>query len=260
VVRAQVAGRPPIPKVKSMSLNKVSPLTRPARREQVCLRLSDIAEMVGGTLTNGADPQITGVAGIREAAPGDLTFLANKRYRKDLQHCNASAVLIDEHQDTHIPGIRTRNPAVAFMLVLRHFAEAQQRQPELGIHPTAVVDPEARIGENVSIGAHVVIEAGVHIGSDTVIMPGCVLLQECRVGRNCTLYSNVSLYERTEIGDRVVIHSGAVIGSDGFGFVTEEKLVHKVPHIGNVILEDDVEVGANTCIDRGTTERHSHIV
>jgi UDP-3-O-[3-hydroxymyristoyl] glucosamine N-acyltransferase len=215
--------------------------------------LSEIADIVGGTLTNGADPIITGVAGIREAAPGDLTFLASRRYRKDLDSCQASAVLIDEDQPTSLPGIRTRNPALAFMLVLRRFAEAQQRRHEIGIHPTAVVDEEAHLGHNVSIGAHVVIEAGVEIGDGSIILPGTVILQDCRIGRDCLLHANVTLYERTELGNRVILQSGAVLGSDGFGFVKEGEIIHKVPHIGRVVVEDDVEIGANSCIDRATT-------
>jgi UDP-3-O-[3-hydroxymyristoyl] glucosamine N-acyltransferase len=247
-----------------MSLNKVSPLARPARPEPVCLRLSEIAEMVGGTLTNGADPLITGVAGIREAGQGDLTFLSSKRYRKDLESCQAAAVLVDETQETSIPGVRTRNPALAFMLVLRRFSEAQQRQHEIGIHPTAVVDTEAHLGDNVSIGAHVVIEAGVEVGDGSVILPGTVILQDCRIGQDCMLHANVTLYENTEVGDRVILHSGVVLGSDGFGFVKEGQMIHKVPHIGRVVVEDDVEIGANSCIDRATTgttriRRHTKI-
>jgi len=236
-----------------MSLNKVSPLARPARPEPVCLRLSEIADMVGGTLTNGADPLITGVSGIREAAPGDLTFLASRRYRRDLAGSRASAVLIDEQEESPLPGIRTKNPALAFMLVVRHFAEARQRQYEIGIHPTAVVDSAAHLGRNVSIGAHVVIEAGVEVGDGTVILPGSVILQDCRLGNDCFVHPNVTFYERTEIGDRVIVHSGAVLGSDGFGYVKDGGLIHKVPHLGRVVVEDDVEIGANACIDRATT-------
>jgi len=209
--------------------------------------------MVGGKLTNGANPWITGVSGVRDAVEGDLTFLAKKQYRKELPHTAASAVLVDENEDIDIPGIRTNNPALAFMIVLRHFATAMQRNHELGIHPTAAVDHSAQLGHDVSIGANVVIESGVEIGDRSVIMPGTVILQDCKIGADCLLHANVSLYERTEVGDRVIIQSGAVLGSDGFGFVNEGELVHKVPHIGRVVVEDDVEIGANACIDRATT-------
>ncbi|MFQ5599519.1 MAG: UDP-3-O-(3-hydroxymyristoyl)glucosamine N-acyltransferase [Candidatus Krumholzibacteriia bacterium] len=236
-----------------MSLNKIAELAREPREEPVCLRLSEIADMVGGELVGTQNPWITGVSGIREAEEGDLTFLSKGRYRAALKHSRATAVLVGHSEKVERPALRVDDPAVAFMIVVRRFAAAVRLTHPPTIHPTAILEDSVRLGRDVSIGAHVVIEGHVEIADRTTILPGTVILRNSRIGSECMIYPNVTIRESTEIGDRVILHAGAVIGSDGFGFVSDGAAVHKVPHIGRVVLEDDVEVGANTCIDRATT-------
>jgi UDP-3-O-[3-hydroxymyristoyl] glucosamine N-acyltransferase len=162
-------------------------------------------------------------------------------------------VLVNRTDVVHLPAVRVDNPALAFMKVLRHFSEAVKLTFPRTVHPTAVIDDTAVLGQDVSIGAHVVIEGGVVIGDRTTILPGTCILRHSRLGSDCLVYPNVVIREFTEIGDRVILHGGVVLGSDGFGFMTEGSVHHKVPQIGRVVLEDDVEVGANSCIDRATT-------
>jgi len=236
-----------------MRPNKTVALARQPRVEPLCLHLSEVAALVGGTLVGDADPTITGVAGIHDANAGDLTFLAHRRYRAALGRSRASAVLVDGHEPVDLPAVRVVDPAFAFSIVLRHFAAAAWVEPARGIHPTAVLDDDVHLGRDVAIGAHVVVDAGVEIGDRTTILPGTVIYRNTRIGADCFLHARVALREGTVLGDRVVVHAGAVIGSDGFGFVSDGRTLHRVLHIGHVELEDDVEVGANACIDRATT-------
>jgi len=235
-----------------MTTNQAAPVARMARRDSTCLLLSDVARLVDGEMVGGANPVITGVAGIREALPGDLTFLAARRYQAFLRTTKASAVLVGHHDSVERPAVRVENPALAFMKVLRHFSEDVRLTFPRTVHPTAVIDPSAQLGRDVSVGAYVVIEGGVVIGDRSVILPGTCILRHSRLGSDCLVYPNVVIREYTEIGDRVILHAGVVLGSDGFGFLTEGTTHLKVPQIGRVVLEDDVEVGANACIDRAT--------
>jgi len=238
-----------------MSTNKAASLAREARQESGGLLLSEVARLVGGELEGTHNPVITGVAGIREAKSGDITFLATRRYQPYLQSTGASAVLLGRGAAIDRPAVRVENPALAFLKVVRHFSEAVKLTFPRTVHPTAVIDPSVQLGRDVSIGAHVVIEGGVVIGDRTCILPGTCILRHSRLGDDCLVYPNVVIREYTEIGARVILHAGVVLGSDGFGFLTEgtDSLQIKVPQIGHVVLEDDVEVGANTCIDRATT-------
>ncbi|UCE01944.1 MAG: UDP-3-O-(3-hydroxymyristoyl)glucosamine N-acyltransferase [Candidatus Latescibacterota bacterium] len=236
-----------------MSVNKTVALARKLRREPLCLRLSEIAAMVQGELVGADDPWITGLAGIHDANEGDLTFLGNRRYRAGLAKSRASAVLVDRQEPTRLPAVRVNDPAMAFALVLQHVGAATRVEYPAGVHPTAVIGDGVQIGSEVSIGAHVVLDNDVEIGDRTTILPGTVILRETHIGNDCLIYPNVTIREETIIGDRVIVQCGAVIGSDGFGFVSDGSRLHKVHHIGRVVLEDDVEVGANACIDRATT-------
>jgi UDP-3-O-[3-hydroxymyristoyl] glucosamine N-acyltransferase len=139
------------------------------------------------------------------------------------------------------------------MKMVRHFSEAVKLTFPRTVHATAVIDETAVLGRDVHVGAHVVIEGGVTIGDRSVILPGTCILRHSRIGDDCLIYPNVTIREYTEIGARVIIHAGAVLGGDGFGFLTEGTTILKVPQIGRVLIEDDVEIGANTCIDRATT-------
>jgi UDP-3-O-[3-hydroxymyristoyl] glucosamine N-acyltransferase len=216
------------------------------------MRLHEIAKLVGAVLEEGVpDLEITGVASLMEARSGDLTFFGNPRYLAQLRISVASAAIVPlECQETVAPILlRVANPSLAFATVVAAFAPVEV-VPAPGIHPSAVVSPEARLGEGVSIGALVVIDAGAEIGAGTVIESGCVIAHAVRLGTNCRLYPKVTIRERCILGDRVIVQPGAVIGSCGFGYEFQEGRHQKIPQTGIVEIEDDVEIGANTTIDR----------
>jgi UDP-3-O-[3-hydroxymyristoyl] glucosamine N-acyltransferase len=219
----------------------------------MALTLQQIARLVQGELAGDGAIEIRGLAKIEEAGPGELTFLSNPKYFKHLDTTRASAVLIpaglDSPSDRAV--IRTANPYLAFLLVLREFSPPKALLPP-GIHPTAVLGESVRLGRGVALGAHVVVGNGCRIGDDTVLMPGVVLGDDVSVGSHCVIHAQVSIRERVRVGDRVVIHDGTVVGSDGFGFVFEGGVYQKIPQTGTVVIEDDVEIGANTAIDRAT--------
>ena len=236
-----------------MTSNKAVELAPDPRPISPCLSLAEIARLTGGELVGTANPLISGVAGIRDAEPGHLTFLGAKRYQAFLRTCQASAILVNRDEPVHLPAVRVDNPALGFMKVLRYFSEAVTLTFPRTVHASAVVDETVCLGRDVHIGAHVVIEGGVVIGDRSVILPGTCILRHSRLGSDCVVYPNVVLREYTEIGNRVIVHAGAVLGSDGFGFIAEGTIQTKVPQIGHVVVEDDVEIGANSCIDRATT-------
>lgn len=213
--------------------------------------LVEIAALINGTATDAAGIEITGVTNIDDAGPGDITFAVPPHIEKAAK-CTAAAVIIPDTVETFPkPAIRVGNPRVAFTTLLTLFTPKIDVQP--GIHPAAVVSPTAKLGSNVSIMAHVVIDEHVTIGDNTIIYPHTYIGREATIGTNSLIYSNVTVRENCHIGDRVIIQSGAVIGSDGFGFITVSGRHQKVPQVGNVIIENDVEIGANTCVDRATT-------
>lgn len=215
------------------------------------IRLEEIAQLVEGELVGDRSVTITGVAGIKEAEEGDITFLSNVKYLPFLDHTKASAVITSKevHSSTKTL-LRTVNPSLAFTRVISLFSD---RKPERfkGVHPTAVVDPTSRLGQGVSIGPHVVIGKDVVIGDNSVIEAGSFVGESCVIGSDVWIYPNVTLREATQVGNRAVIHSGTVIGSDGFGYETVSGEHIRIPHTGWVCIEDDVEIGANVCVDRG---------
>ncbi|MDZ8119575.1 UDP-3-O-(3-hydroxymyristoyl)glucosamine N-acyltransferase [Pontiella agarivorans] len=216
------------------------------------MKLSDIAERVGGVLEGNGDLEITAVAGLREAARGDISFLANPKYAAQVAGTHASAVIVPQDWDRagKCALIRVENSDQAFAQVAEFFYEPVPLSPP-AVHPTAVVAEGAKLGEGVSIGAHVVIDDGVVVGDGTVIEPQCFIGYKTVIGSNCHFYPQVSTREFTEIGNNVIVHNGTVIGSDGFGYaVQEDGSRTKIPQIGKVVIEDDVEIGANVTIDR----------
>jgi UDP-3-O-[3-hydroxymyristoyl] glucosamine N-acyltransferase len=216
-------------------------------------RIADLAQELGAKLIGDPDLSITGVAGIREARPGDLTFLANPRYETHLTETRASAVLIEEAKaGAPLTQLVHPHPYLAFLKAVKIFRKERPR-PEPGLHPTAVVYPGAEIGERVSLGPHVVIEKGAKIGDDCVVMAGSYVGRRARLGDETWLYPRVVVSEDCVLGARVTIHPGTVIGADGFGYVRDGDVHHKVPQVGTVLIGDDVEIGANACIDRATT-------
>jgi UDP-3-O-[3-hydroxymyristoyl] glucosamine N-acyltransferase len=219
------------------------------------LSLSRLAELVGGRLEGDASGVVRAMAGIEEAGPGDCTFVAHERYLPQLKRTTASVVILAEGIECPVPCIRVENPYFAFLKGLEAFAPDRRELFPPGVHPTAVVDETVELGAEVHVGPHAVLGPRCVVGDRTVIGASSVVLPDVHMGEDVLVYPLVTLREGTEVGNRVVLHSGAVIGSDGFGFARESGEVHKIPQIGCVVLEDDVEIGANVCIDRATMGR-----
>ncbi len=220
-------------------------------------RLEQLADLIGGVIQGDAQCMITGIAGIREAGPGDLTFLANPKYTSDLSSTRASAVLLarDFQQDlvrslqtTGVSVILVDDPYFAFAKIVQFF-HAQPYRP-LGISPHASIGKEVQLGKDLSIHPFVRIEDHARIGDRVTLYPGTFVGEGCEIGEDCLVYPNVTIREKTKIGKRVILHSGTVIGSDGFGFATREGRHHKILQVGIVVIEDDVELGANVTVDR----------
>jgi UDP-3-O-[3-hydroxymyristoyl] glucosamine N-acyltransferase len=217
------------------------------------MRLGDIAQRLQCRLEGDAALEIVRVAGIEGARAGDLTFIANARYQAHLETTQASAVIVGSRTPTP-PGrspalLRTEHPYLAFAQAVSLFVQVVP--PPVGVDRLAAVAEDAVVGEGASIGPFVVVGAGAVVGTRTVVYPNVVIGPGVRIGEDCVIHARVSLRERVVLGDRVVVQDGAVIGSDGFGFVTQADKTHrKIPQHGDVIVEDDVEIGANTTVDR----------
>ncbi len=212
------------------------------------MKLSEIARAIGCEL-RGDDVDIRGVAAIEDAEPGTLTFAADRRHARALATTRAAAVVLaTDAPEVALPSLRARNPYLAFVAAVELFHPP--RRPEPGLHPTAVVAPSARLGAGASVGPHVVVAEDVVIGRDAVLHAGVVIYPRVRIGDGFTAHAGVVVREDVRIGDRVTLHAGAVIGSDGFGYVPQEGGHRKIPQVGTVVLEDDVEIGANTTVDR----------
>ena len=207
--------------------------------------------MCDGQLLGDPAHKITGAASLVEATAGDVSFFNNRKYAAQLRNTRASAVFVpmDFCEQIGAAQIRVSNPAKAFEQVVLKLAPKPIAFPP-GIHPSAIVDPSAKLGTRVSIQPHAVVEPGATLGDFTIIGAGSYIGHETVIGANCIIYPRVTIREHTRIGARVVIHSGAVIGADGFGFEPAEGRYEKVPQVGIVQIDDDVEIGANTTIDR----------
>ena len=212
----------------------------------------EIAEMIGAVVDGDTNVIISGLAKIEEAQTGQLTFIANPRYEKFIDETQASAVLVSESfpacQKTVL---RCADPYFAFLQLVQRFYGAPPQLAK-GVHPTAVLGDNCSVAEDAAIGALVVVGDNCRIGRNVQLHPGVVLGDEVEIGDDTLLYANVSVRERCQIGQRVIVHSGAVIGADGFGFAFKDGCYHKIPQTGIVIVEKDVEIGANTTIDRAT--------
>lgn len=221
------------------------------------MKLAELARLLGATCHGDEDQEITGVAGIETAGPGQLTFVANPKYTPFARTTGAGAVLVTEDfEPIAAATLRTANPYLAFARAIDLFHPPPVYAP--GIHPTAVVDPSATIGANVHLGAYVVVGAGAIIGQGSVLLPHVVVYPQAQMGQDCLLHAHAVVREGCRLGDGVVLQNGAVVGSDGFGFAKEEGGTwHKIPQSGAVLLGDRVEIQANSCIDRasiGNTE------
>lgn len=217
------------------------------------MKLSELAEKTGARV-EGEDVEISGAAGLDEAREGHVTFLSNPRYTPRVKTTTASAIYLAEdiQTDRPISILRVKDPYLAYTRALRIFYPERPITPF--IDPSAVIDSSAVIAKHVQIGACVVIGKNVHIAEGVCLFPNVTIYDDVSIGKDSVIHSGVAIRERTEIGQRVVIYNNAVIGCDGFGYAKdEERHWLKIPQAGRVVLEDDVEVGAGTTIDRAST-------
>src|SRR6266496_5434553 len=212
--------------------------------------------MSGGELVGDPKLKITGAASLAEATSGEISFFANRKYIGLLRKTRASAVFVapDFAEPVGAAQVRVSNPTKAFEQVMLKFAPKPITFAP-GIHPSAIVGSSVRLGERVSIQPHAVIEDGSKIGDDTIIGAGSYIGHETTIGATCLIYPLVTIRERSRIGSRVIIHSGAVIGADGFGFEMVDGRHQKIQQLGIVQIDDDVEIGANTTVDRARFDR-----
>lgn len=219
------------------------------------ISLQQLAALVGGQLSfNGdhfPDLAIRGVASIAEAAHDEVTFLGNPKYLPALRRSGAAAVLVPENfaEEVRPALIKVPNPSLAFAQLVARFAPAPVVFPP-GVHPTAVVGEGVHLGEDVCIQAYAVLEPGVSVGRGSVVGAHCYLGHEASLGEDCHLHPRVTVANRCVVGNRVTLHSGVVLGSDGFGFENVKGRHVKIPQVGIVQVDDDVEIGANTTVDR----------
>lgn len=222
---------------------------------QFSYTLEEILKIAGeGQAEGHTGERITGIASLSLAAAGDLSFLGNKKYRKEVASCAASIVVLPEDHDgspkENQVFLRVTHPSKALAQVCERIERDCWIKPVAGIHPSAVVDPSAKIDANASIGPLCVIEAGATIGAGTVLESQIFIGHQTQLGDDCWLKPQVSVGSHCLIGDRVRLHSGVVVGSDGYGYSTVGGKHLKEPQIGRVVIEDDVEIGANSCVDR----------
>jgi UDP-3-O-[3-hydroxymyristoyl] glucosamine N-acyltransferase len=214
--------------------------------------LKQLAEHVGGELKGNPETKISGVATLEEAGEGQITFLANKKYENQLQKTRASAVIVDKP----IPGIQTNliisdDPYYAFAQIVI-LLYGHRRHKNTGIDPQANISESAQIGENCNIHKFATVSENAKIGDNCQIYPNAYIGEDTVIGDNCIIYPNVCIYENVQIGNNVTLGANATVGEDGFGYATHAGKHHKIPHIGSVIIEDNVEIGSGCGIERGT--------
>lgn len=220
-------------------------------RVRESMSLADLAEALGGRLVGDGAAEITGVATVEEAGADQLTFLTNKAYRDKARESKAGGILVAEAdaKDMPMPCIVLSNPYLAFAQAMALFFQPRAHAP--GVHPTAIVHESAELGERVHIGPYVVVGEGARVGAGCVILAHAAIYEGAVLGEDCMLHTHVVVRERVELGNRVIVHNGSVIGADGFGFAPDaEGTWHKILQAGNVVIADDVEIQANSCVDR----------
>ena len=215
------------------------------------MTVGEVAEKIGAAVQGDASVAISGLAGLREAGPGEMTFMADPRYARALAATRASALMVaPDWAGTFAGPVLRVHDVNRAMMVLTDLFGVKPPVPPAGVHPSAVVAPGVRLGAQVSIGPFCVLEPGVRVGDRTVLSAACYLGHDTVVGADCRFYPHVTTREGTCIGDRVIIHNGTVVGSDGFGYTREGEAWKKIPQLGHVEIGDDVELGANVTIDR----------
>lgn len=221
------------------------------------LTVKKIAEIVQGTIVSGSEDRIiTGARGLDDAREQDISFFSNKKYIRSLTRTQAGVVILRDDvpgETVHTPAlILAEAPELAFARILQIIADEKKSYPP-GIDSRAYINEHATVKPDVSIGPFVIIEQNAFISSGCIIGGGSYIGKNCHIGRRTLIHPRTSVLDESTIGERVIIHSGTVIGSDGYGFVTHKGKHIKIPQVGNVIIGDDVEIGANVTIDRGTT-------
>lgn len=221
------------------------------------LRIADIAADVGGSVVGDPDALVSGLASLDRAGVGDLSFLSGAKYVRLLAESQAEAVLITPQlakaEGRCANRIVVERPHDAMLFLLPKFYRLPER-PFVGVHPSADVSPDAVIAPDATVEAFTVISAGAHISAGSWIGPHCLIGEGVKVGENVRIVSHVTIYPGSEIGDRTILHAGVRIGSDGFGFVFQNGVHQKIPHVGRCLIGRDVEIGANTTIDRGSID------
>jgi UDP-3-O-[3-hydroxymyristoyl] glucosamine N-acyltransferase len=216
------------------------------------MKLAELAQRLGAECHGKADSVITGVAGIEEAGPGHVTFVANPKYAGLAKRTKAGAVLVaPDFQEIEASTLRIKNPYLAFARAIEIFHPAPSYAP--GIHPTAVIDPTAQIGEGASIGAYVVVGENCVIGEHATILPHVVIYPNASIGDHFFAHAHAVVREGCMVGDHVILQNGVVVGSDGYGFAKDNAgKWHKIAQSGPAVIEDHVEIQANSCIDRAS--------
>jgi UDP-3-O-[3-hydroxymyristoyl] glucosamine N-acyltransferase len=220
--------------------------------------LQAISETIGGRVLGDGAIEISGVASIEAATPADIVFVENEKHLSAAITSRAAAVIAGEFaaassSSSSKPLLLHEHPKLAFAQAARLLLGAPRREGSPDLHATAVVHPSAKVGNGVCVGEHAVVGEHASIGEGTRIGAGSAIGAEVTIGRDCEIYPNVTIYSGSRMGDRVIVHAGAVLGSDGFGYVRDRKSgsYEKFPQVGRLVIEDDVEIGANTTIDRG---------
>lgn len=217
------------------------------------MRLGELAERLGCRLEGDGGLEVAAVRSLEEAGPHDLSFIARPAYLARLQGSAAGAVILGEGwPPVDRPALRTGNPYLALARALTIFHPTPTPAP--GIHPTAVVAPDARVAPDACVGPLCVLGPGTAVGAGTILEAQVAVGARVRIGQGCRIFPNVTLRDEVVLGDRVIIHSGTVIGADGFGYGRDGHRYVKIPQVGRVVIEDDVEIGANVCIDRATLD------
>jgi len=215
------------------------------------MEIKKLAALIDGKVESEISVEILGLNGVESAKSGDLTFALDEEKLTLAEQGDASCILTDMHiRRSSKPLIRVKNPKLSFLIVYNTFYSPESRK--VFVHPSASIAATARIGKDVWIGSHVSIEDNVTIGDHTIIESNSVIKKNSSIGALCHIFPNVTVYENSILKKNVILHGGAVVGSDGFGYVKDNGKIYKFPQLGRVIIEDDVEIGSNTTIDRGS--------